>query len=523
MTAPPRAALLGCGQWGRHIARNLAELGALAAVHDADDATAQHIAGRHGVAARPMADILADPTIPAVAIATPAITHAAIAQAALAAGKHVFVEKPMTMSVADAQAIAAYARTSGRILMVGHLLQYHPAFLRLRQLVSEGVLGRLQYIYSTRLNLGRVRRDENILWSLAPHDISMILALVDEMPDHVSAVGHTYLRKTSLDTTTTHLSFPGGQNAHIFVSWLHPYKEQKLVVIGEQGMAVFEDTRDWSEKLLHYPHAQNWRDGLPELDRAEAIPIVCETSEPLNLECRHFLDCVATGDEPRTNGQEGVRVMHVLEAAQRSLTTGNSHAAATPRRDGVHHTAVVDEPVTIGARTKVWHFSHILPRVTIGPDCVIGQNVMIGPDVRIGAACKIQNNVSLYRGVTLEDGVFCGPSCVFTNVRTPRAEIDRRAERVDTLVGRGATIGANATIVCGTALGAYCFVGAGAVVTKDVPAHALVVGNPARRIGWVSHAGERLGDDLVCPRTGDAYGLTDVGRLQRQGAAAADR
>jgi acetyltransferase-like isoleucine patch superfamily enzyme len=180
----------------------------------------------------------------------------------------------------------------------------------------------------------------------------------------------------------------------------------------------------------------------------------------------------------------------------------------------IHHSACVDEPCEIGAGTRIWHFSHVLAGSRIGRNCTIGQNVAIGPDVTIGDRCKIQNNVSLYQGVVLEDGVFCGPSAVFTNVRTPRAEVDRRGELVQTRVCRGATIGANATIVCGTTLGPYSFVGAGAVVTDDVAAHALVVGVPARRVGWVSHDGEVLGGDLVCPRSGRRYRLTDVGGLE---------
>ena len=180
----------------------------------------------------------------------------------------------------------------------------------------------------------------------------------------------------------------------------------------------------------------------------------------------------------------------------------------------IHESAVVDRGVEIGEGTKVWHFSHILSGTRIGSRCTIGQNVMIGPDVTVGDDCKIQNNVSIYKGVALEDGVFCGPSCVFTNVSNPRAEVDRSAEFEPTLVRRGATIGANATIVCGHEVGPYSFVAAGAVVTDDVPAHALVAGIPARRVGWVGHAGERLGDDLTCPRTGRKYRLTDKDALE---------
>lgn len=171
----------------------------------------------------------------------------------------------------------------------------------------------------------------------------------------------------------------------------------------------------------------------------------------------------------------------------------------------VHDSAYVDQPSEIGEGTRIWHFCHVLKNTKIGRDCSLGQNVMAGPNVTIGDGCKIQNNVSLYDGVTLEDRVFCGPSCVFTNVLTPRAGVERKDEFAPTLVREGASIGANATIVCGTTLGRYCMVAAGAVVTRDVPDYALVAGVPARRIGWVSASGERLGDDLTCPRTGARY------------------
>ena len=168
----------------------------------------------------------------------------------------------------------------------------------------------------------------------------------------------------------------------------------------------------------------------------------------------------------------------------------------------IHESSYVDDPVTIGQGTSIWHFCHILPHVAIGTGCSIGQSVMIGPKVTVGNGCKIQNNVSLYEGVTLEDDVFCGPSCVFTNVTNPRAAVSRKAEFKPTRVGRGASIGANATIVCGSTIGAYAFIAAGAVVTRDVPEYALVAGVPARRIGWMSQAGERLGSDLICRRDG---------------------
>lgn len=187
-----------------------------------------------------------------------------------------------------------------------------------------------------------------------------------------------------------------------------------------------------------------------------------------------------------------------------------------PRFPGVlvHESAYVDEGAHIEEGTRIWHFAHILSQVSIGRSCVLGQNVMVGPRVRVGNDCKIQNNVALYEGVELEDGVFCGPSCVFTNVNNPRSFVNRKAEFRRTLVKRGATIGANATIVCGKTLGAYCFVAAGAVVTSDVPDYALMAGVPARRIGWMSRVGERLGDSLICPRTGERYVEAENGRLE---------
>lgn len=180
----------------------------------------------------------------------------------------------------------------------------------------------------------------------------------------------------------------------------------------------------------------------------------------------------------------------------------------------IHESSYVDEGAVIGTGTRIWHFSHILSSTVLGRDCVVGQNVVIGPHVSVGNRCKFQNNVSVYAGITIEDGVFCGPSCVFTNVINPRAEIERKSEFRSTLIERGATIGANATIICGHRLGKYCFIGAGAVVTRDVAAFALMVGAPARRIGWMSRAGARLGGDLVCPIDGSIYRETSVDRLE---------
>jgi acetyltransferase-like isoleucine patch superfamily enzyme len=254
--------------------------------------------------------------------------------------------------------------------------------------------------------------------------------------------------------------------------------------------------------------------------KAEAEYVVLPQGEPLARECQHFLE-VCAGAVPVTDAAESIRVLNVLQAADKAMAGRNN--MQTMPDIFVHETAQVDAGVTIGKGTKIWHFSHMLKGVTLGEGCVIGQNVMIGPDVAVGNRCKIQNNVSLYKGVTLEDGVFCGPSCVFTNVNTPRAEIERKDEYRATRVGRGATIGANATIICGHDIGAYALIGAGAVITKTVPAHALMVGNPAKQIGWVSHAGERLSKDLTCPREGRKYELVNGQLLEQDNATRAKK
>src|SRR5262249_15209658 len=354
---------------------------------------------------------------------------------ALRAGKDVFVEKPLCLSVTMGQELVGQARDQGRVLMVGHLLWYHPAILRLKQLVDAGELGRIRYIYSNRLTLGKIRREENILWSFAPHDISVILGLLNEMPEAVQAQGGNYLHERIADVTVSALSFPSGVRAHIFVSWLHPFKEQKLIVVGERQMAVFDDVEK-TDKLCLYPHSIDWRNGIPVANRAEVQTVPVESEEPLRAECRHFLECLRTRGRPRTDGQEGLRVLRVLQECQEALEHGGRtvpRAAAHARSFFAHESAFIDEGGEIGEGTTIWHVSHVLKGSRVGKNCRIGQNDVIGPNVTVGDGVKIQNNVSVYEGVTLEDGVFCGPSMVFTNVFNPRSEIRRMEELRPTL------------------------------------------------------------------------------------------
>ncbi len=322
----PKVAVVGCGYWGKNLVRNFHALGALAAVCDRDGAILADMADRHGARAMAFEAILADSAVDGIVIATPATAHEALVRAALETGKHVFVEKPMALDVGKAKQLCRLADEKSRVLMVGHLLRYHPAFLKLTEIVRNGALGKIQYIYSNRLNLGKVRREENILWSFAPHDISMILSLVGEEPVDVRAVGTSYRERGNADVTTTHLIFPGGVSAHVFVSWLHPFKEQKLVVVGEAGMAVFDDGEPWDRKVLLYPHTIDWIEGTPHPSRADSEPQPVDECEPLRLECEHFLDCMVRGNRPRTDGEEGVRVLRVLKAAQDALDQGHDPA-----------------------------------------------------------------------------------------------------------------------------------------------------------------------------------------------------
>lgn len=318
--ARPRVAVVGAGHWGKNLVRNFGELSALAAVVDPDSELARNLATTHGALAADLDAVLADREVHGVAIAAPAPLHHRLAKRALEAGKHVFVEKPVALTMADAEDLIATADAAGLTLMVGHLLQYHPVFLRLKAMVDAGELGRVRYIYSNRLSLGKIRREEDVLWSFAPHDISMVLALAGEEPVRVRAAAACLLDDKIADSATVQLAFPSGCRGHIFVSWASPFKEQKLVVVGEDAMAVFDDTQpSWDNKLMLFRQPIVWRDGVPATVKVEPERIEVTHGEPLKAECNHFLDCIATGRRPRTDGAEGMRVLRVLTRASESI------------------------------------------------------------------------------------------------------------------------------------------------------------------------------------------------------------
>lgn len=314
----PRVAVLGCGGWGKNIVRTLARLDAVKAVVDPSAggrATAGELVPGIPVHADPAA-VFADPAIDAVMIATPAETHYEQAARAIDAGKDVYVEKPLTIDLGQARDLVRRAKAADRILMVGHLLEYHPAILKLKELIDSGELGKVRYVISNRLNLGKIRTEENALWSFAPHDIAVILRLVGSAPIEVVATGGAYVTPNIADVTVTQLLFADGVRSHIFVSWLHPFKEQKLVVVGSKKMASFDDV---AKELVLYDQRVDWKEGQPVPVKGEGTKVDFGTAEPLMEECKHFLECIVTRRTPRTDGINGVRVLQILHGAQESL------------------------------------------------------------------------------------------------------------------------------------------------------------------------------------------------------------
>lgn len=317
-------AVVGCGHWGKNLVRNFAELGFLAAVCDPDVDLASFYADQYKVANLSFDAVLDSAAIDGVVLAVPAPLHAAMAVEAMNAGKHVYVEKPLAMNGDEAETMISSANKNNVQLMVGHLLQYHPVFIALRELVDSGDLGALSYIYSNRLSFGKVRSEEDVIWSFAPHDISMVLSLAGAEPSSVRTESSCILQESIADTATLHMEFSLGLKSHIFVSWLHPYKEHQLVVVGEQSMAVFDDTKPWSEKLALYRHFVTPSDAPPRLEKADVEYLEVRQAEPLRRECEHFADVVTGKALPLTDAKEGLSVLKVLSAASLSQGSGET-------------------------------------------------------------------------------------------------------------------------------------------------------------------------------------------------------
>jgi UDP-2-acetamido-3-amino-2,3-dideoxy-glucuronate N-acetyltransferase len=517
--------VVGAGRWGKNHVKTLSELHCLGGIVDANTATLAWFQEKYpGINTFTSVDDALAHGFDGFTVATPAETHFDIAYKIINAGKHVLVEKPITLESPQARTLKALAEKKGVKLMVGHVMLFHPAIVKMKELISQGKIGKLEYIYSNRLNLGTVRKEENILWSFAPHDISIFQHLIGSYPIEVVSRGGAFIQPHIHDTTMTVLTYPSNVVGHIFVSWLHPFKEHRIVVIGTKGMLSFEDSSA-NKDILFYEKGVDWINGEPVSRDGSTEVISYEKTQALAEELKYFM---ASFDGPApqvASAKNAVEVLEILEAASSSLMGAANHATPANIPDKkdesadffVHHTSFVDENVEIGSGTKIWHFSHVHKNAKIGSNCSLGQNVNVGNNVRIGNSVKIQNNVSVYEGVELEDFVFCGPSMVFTNINTPRSKYPQRGSEfyLKTLVKEGASIGANATIVCGNTVGRHALISAGAVVTKDVPDYALMMGVPACRKGWVCECGQILGKP--------SRGLLECGRCQRSFTESGDQ
>jgi len=315
-----RVAVIGCGNWGKNLIRVYHELGALRAICDSDLAKMQHLKETLGVQIGRFDELLAS-DIDAVIIATPSVTHFELARSALLANKHVYVEKPITHQTEQVLQLQQIAAERGLRLMAGHLLQYHPGYLKIKALKNEGVLGDLQAIHATRFNFGKFPTEQNVLWDYAPHDISMILGLMETLPTKVLAVKENPLAHTTVDTTTIHLHFPENKKARVISSWVYPWKEQKLIVTGTKAIAMLDDTQPWEHKLTLFQYPNAWVDGLPQPFVAEKTAIPLLPGEPLRNECEHFLQAILTQSEPITGAIEAYNVTAVLCAAMQSINT----------------------------------------------------------------------------------------------------------------------------------------------------------------------------------------------------------
>lgn len=312
--------VVGCGHWGKNLVRNFAKLNALNSICDPNSELAEKYAAQYNVRNLSFEEIISDASIKGVVLAVPAPLHAPMAIEAINAGKHVYVEKPLAMNEKEAENMLSLALHNKVFLMVGHLLQYHPIFIKARAIVESGKLGKLNYIYSNRLSFGKVRSEEDVIWSFAPHDISMILSIAKEDIQHVKTESSCILQKNIADIATIHMLFESGLKAHIAVSWIHPYKEHKLVIIGELGAIIFDDTMPWNKKLAYFNHNIDLKEKIPQLNKSEVEYIELEESEPLRNECQHFIDVVNNNAKPITDGEEGLRVLRVLTASSDSNT-----------------------------------------------------------------------------------------------------------------------------------------------------------------------------------------------------------
>ncbi|MCH1483298.1 MAG: Gfo/Idh/MocA family oxidoreductase [Alphaproteobacteria bacterium] len=330
-----RTGLIGCGMWGRNLARNLSQLGALASVADRDAENATAFADEFGGKADSIDAVLEQHDLDGIIIATPAFTHADLACRALAAGRHVYVEKPLAMSLDEANRIAAAARDARRVVMVGHLIRYHQAFITLQQEIASGRIGKVQHVMANRLAMGRIRSNESVIHDLCPHDTSLLLALMGEEPTSVSCAGASHITPGIVDHVSAMFAFSDERTAAMNISWISPYKEHRLTVIGSSGSIVFDDSRPWAEKLtLFRDDIQPQGDGFA-ISRSEPVFLPVDESEPLKQEVASFIDCCNTGKVPPTDLTEALAVQRVLEQMHMSISSYGRTDSLTATKETV--------------------------------------------------------------------------------------------------------------------------------------------------------------------------------------------
>lgn len=533
----PKICVVGAGRWGQNHVATLYELDYLGGLVDSSPERRAFFQEKYPFLSvfSSLAEALEE-GFDGYTVATPAHTHFEVASVILRAGFPVLVEKPLALSSSHARELQKIAKQHRQQLMVGHLLLFHPAIVKMKSLIDEGKIGKVQYIYSTRINLGTVRTEENILWSFAPHDISIFQYFVGSIPIEVMSRGGAYLQPGIHDSTMTTLTYPDNVMCHNFVSWLHPFKEHRVVVIGSKGMLSYEDSLE-SKPLRFYEKGIDWVQGEPIKRDGPTEEIDYGPGAPLTEELRYFAQNM-NGRIDRADADNAIQVLDILERASADLIESSAERSSklepaapvalveNPISEGahvgedcyLHPSCYVDSGAVIGEGTKIWHFAHVQKDAVIGRNCALGQNVNVGTGVKIGNNVRVQNNVSIFEGVEVEDYVFCGPSMTFTNVGSPRSKYPVGGQGFDkTLVKEGASIGANATVVCGHTIGRHAFIAAGAVVTKDVPDYAFMIGVPARRVGWITEGGDRVADDFDgvfrCERSSVQYKVTDDGMI----------
>jgi len=486
--------LIGGGYWGKNLIRTFNSLDVLKTICEINDEIIEkyEVDYPNLTITKYFDDMLNDDEITMICVSLPAQMHYEFGIKVLQAGKHLYVEKPITLNVLEAEKLNLYAKEHNLICMVGHLLHYHPAIATIKEILTSNVLGPIKHITSNRKSHGIYRTYENVLWSFAPHDISIALSLCNGTHDDVqnlSCNGTTYVSKGVHDIVNMSMTI-NDIYVNINVDWNSPYKEQRLSIACENGLILFDDVEKFDKLKIINNHVQMNND-IPVANKTESrVQEVDYSISPLTHECVHFINCCTTNVQPITCSEEGINVLKVMLQADKLLMSHDKTIQPFTK----HVTSDVDNDVSIGNNTKIWRWCHIGKGAIIGDNCSVGQCCFIAGT--IGNGCKLQNNVSIYKGVKAGNNVFFGPSCVLTNDINPRCEYSKNGQYMETIIEDGVTIGANATIICGHTIGKYALIGAGAVITKDVEPYSIMAGNPAIRIGTIDECGNRILDSI---------------------------